>query len=59
MLERRLAGYRFRIIICEELEHANAPYLVGLLCTRRNRPSRRAAQKRNKLPPSHFMILAQ
>jgi len=56
MLERHVAHYRFRIIVCEELEHANAPHLVGLLCMRGERPRDRAAEKPDELASSHSTL---
>jgi hypothetical protein len=32
------------------------PYPFGLLCSRRKRPSRRAAEQRDELAPSHHSI---
>ena len=49
-----MACYRFRIIVGKELQHADVPHLVGLLCTRSKRPrSRRTAEKRDELAPLH------
>src|SRR2546423_5369176 len=53
VLERRMAGYRFRIIACEELKHADAPHLIGLLRARTERPRRRTTQQSYEIAPSH------
>ncbi len=54
LLERRVTGYHFRIIICEDLEHADASHLIGWLRTNGERPRHNdPAQKRHELPPPH------
>src|SRR5262249_39711032 len=59
MLERPLADYSFRIIDCESLKHANAPHLVGLLCTPSKGQCRHAAEKGKELAPPHAGSIAR
>src|SRR6516164_3627217 len=47
------AGLSFRILRSERHQHADAPHPAALLCARRQRPSRRAAEQRDELAPLH------
>src|SRR5262249_15124421 len=51
--ERRLAKLHLRIVFVERHEHADAPYAVALLRTRRERPRRRTPEPHDKVAPSH------
>src|SRR5262245_40311103 len=51
--ERSEAGLPYRIVGECRQEHADAPYPLALLRARRERPSRRAAEKRDELAPLH------
>ncbi len=54
VLERRPARCRFRIIVCEDLQYADAPHLVGLLCMCRMWPRDcHTAEQGYELPPPH------
>ena len=53
LLERPEAELSFRIVRGEGHEHANPPYPIWLLRARRERPCRRAADKRDELAPPH------
>src|SRR5262249_61890953 len=59
MLERHVAGPYFWIIVCEQLQYADAPHLVGLLCTRNTGPCRPAAEKGDELAPPHADSIAR
>jgi CRISPR-associated endonuclease/helicase Cas3 len=48
--ERRDVGLRHGIVFVEPGEHADAPHAPALLRARRERPCRRAANKRDELP---------
>jgi hypothetical protein len=47
--EYRKARLRRRIVFVEPREHADPPHAVALLRARRERPRRRAAEKRDEL----------
>jgi hypothetical protein len=49
LYERREARLSFRIIGGEIHKHADAPHELALLHTRRERPCRRSAEKRDEL----------
>jgi hypothetical protein len=49
--ERRKARFPRGIVLVARHEHADAPYAVALLCSRRERPRRRAAEERDELAP--------
>jgi hypothetical protein len=49
LLEYRAAGDRFRIVLGENIQHANAPHPLRLLRPRRDRPCRRAAERARKV----------
>jgi hypothetical protein len=46
-------GLKIRIVRGCVKEHANAPYLFGLLGLRRDRPRRHTAEKSDELAPPH------
>jgi hypothetical protein len=48
-----VAELRRRTVSVAHREHTDAPHAVALLRARRERPSRRAAEASNELPPSH------
>jgi hypothetical protein len=52
LCERRDESLRHGIVFVEPHEHADAPYAVALLRARRERPSRRAAERSDELAPS-------
>jgi hypothetical protein len=52
--QRREAVLRLGIILGCRHEHANAPHPLELLRPRRERPCRRAAEKRDDLAPSRM-----
>jgi hypothetical protein len=43
----------FWIVLRECVQESDPPHPVGLLCERRQLPSRRAAKARNEFAPSH------
>jgi hypothetical protein len=49
----REATLSLRIVFVAPREHANAPH-ARLLCARRNRPNRRAAEKGDEVAPPHL-----
>jgi hypothetical protein len=51
--ERPDASLKFWIVCGCGQEHTDAPYLLAPLCLRRERPSRRAAEKRDEVAPFH------
>src|SRR5260370_27430447 len=51
--ECREASLRFRIVLGEPHQHADAPHPDGLLRARAKRPGCRAAEKRDELAPFH------
>ena len=53
------AGLTFRIVRGCEVQHADAPHTLALLRARRERPRRRAAEKRDELAPPHVRSQAQ
>jgi hypothetical protein len=59
--ERREASLRLRIIFVVRYEHADAPHPLALLRTRRERPSRRAAESSDEFSPpkanAHLALL--
>jgi hypothetical protein len=52
--ERGEAGLIHGIVFVEPQEHADAPHAVALLCLRRERPRRRAAEEGDELAPPDF-----
>jgi hypothetical protein len=50
--ERRVATLPIRIVFVARHEHADAPYAGALLCSCRERPSRRAAERSDEFAPS-------
>src|SRR5262249_6082652 len=54
--KRCVAGLSFCVICRQDREHANAPYLLALLRTRRERPRRRAAEQRDEIAPFHCPV---
>src|SRR5262249_16426079 len=51
--ERRQASFRFRMIGGRAHQYADAPYAIGLLRARRQRPRGSDAKKRNERAPLH------
>jgi hypothetical protein len=51
--ERRQASLRRGIVFVAPYEHADAPHPLALLCARRERPRRRAAERSDEFAPSH------
>jgi hypothetical protein len=51
--ERREARLRQGIVFVVRHEHADAPHPLGLLRSARQRPRRRAAEKRDEFAPFH------
>jgi hypothetical protein len=53
LAESREPRLHFRIVLAVADQHTDAPHAVGLLCSHHSRPRhRRAAEKRDELPPS-------
>src|SRR5262249_51265847 len=57
LMERREAGLIFRIVRGCGQENTDAPHTLALLPARRERPRRRAAEKRNELAPFELIQL--
>jgi len=59
--EHRVAGLAFRIIRCRGVQYDDAPHPLGLLRTRRQRPSnsRRAAEQSDELASPHGLPQAE
>src|SRR5262249_37700990 len=51
--ECRNARLRLRIVLNQARKHTDAPHPLGLLCPRRHRPRRRAAEERDELAAFH------